>query len=683
MGTDTLTGRAAVGTADIPTGGAVPKGVATEQSVGERASWLIGRLRNMSPAEVAYRVEEQLRRAISRRRTPTFESMIAGGDTLPNIPGLAEAVTNLAAETPRLLEDWADDLERVERNAFRFLGRDWPIRAGMPNWHQDPVTASNWPQDTYCYDIPYRHASDIGDVKYVWELGRLRYLQTVAAHANATNDGAAAALCVRHVMSWLDSNPPFKGVGWATGIEVALRAISIIIVATLLPDDAFSPSQRRQLLAGLAAHGYWLARFPSRFSSANNHLIAEVCGLHLLGTLAPNLAPAARWEKIGRDVLEAEVDRQFLPDGVGAEQSPTYAAFSAEFFLLSGQVAALVGRPFPDAYWESLARHTVAIKAQMDERGFVPAIGDDDEGRVISCGLREENYVASILGCLAQTAARPDLAPPVVEPSLRNAFFGLPDSGPVGAAGVASFVDGGYSIGRDRDNGREVMWVMDHGPLGYLSIAAHGHADALAVWLHVDGEPLIVDAGTFQYHADEGWRAHFRSTPAHNTLTVGGADSSVISGTFNWSSKANATLLDLKRDDQWSIEAEHDGYADRFGIVHRRKLERMWAGKYRITDRVLGGKSPTPVEAGFLFAPDVEVRREEASWVAIRNGVAVLRIDHEGPLTGHVLRGQESPKRGWYSPNFGARIPACLLSFSGDLAAGNAVYFNFSILSGR
>ena len=30
--------------------------------------------------------------------------------------------------------------------------------------------------------------------------------------------------------------------------------------------------------------------------------------------------------------------------------------------------------------------------------------------------------------------------------------------------------------------------TFDHGPVGYLSIAAHGHADTLAVWLSI-GRP--------------------------------------------------------------------------------------------------------------------------------------------------------------------------------------------------
>jgi hypothetical protein len=40
----------------------------------------------------------------------------------------------------------------------------------------------------------------------------------------------------------------------------------------------------------------------------------------------------------------------------------------------------------------------------------------------------------------------------------------------------------------------------DAAPLGFLSIAAHGHADALSFILHVDGSPILVDPGMFTYH---------------------------------------------------------------------------------------------------------------------------------------------------------------------------------------
>ena len=51
---------------------------------------------------------------------------------------------------------------------------------------------------------------------------------------------------------------------------------------------------------------------------------------------------------------------------------------------------------------------------------------------------------------------------------------------------------------------------MDIGALGYLSIAAHGHADALAVTLNKDGEEIISDPGTGSYHGHPDWRAVMR-----------------------------------------------------------------------------------------------------------------------------------------------------------------------------
>ncbi|MFG3757212.1 heparinase II/III-family protein, partial [Klebsiella pneumoniae] len=80
-------------------------------------------------------------------------------------------------------------------------------------------------------------------------------------------------------------------------------------------------------------------------------------------------------------------------------------------------------------------------------------------------------------------------------------------------------------------------------PLGYLSIAAHGHADALSLLLHLDGQPVLVDAGTYLYHAGGAVRDRLRGTAAHNTLCLDGADQSQIAGAFNWRHAAKAQLI--------------------------------------------------------------------------------------------------------------------------------------------
>ena len=327
-----------------------------------------------------------------------------------------------------------------------------------------------------------------------------------------TGDAGLARFCLGEIEDWIDANPPFRGINWASGIELALRIVSILAVWGLVGEDHATPVQRRKVRACLNAHAYWLARYPSRHSSANNHLIAESGALFVLGTLWPELGIGGRAER-ARAVLIDQIGRQISDDGVGAEQSPTYTAFTLEWYLLCAEVAARSGTPFPKSVSKRLGEAGLFLRWITDEAGNFPRIGDDDEGRVLAdVAAGQGDYVASILGSIASTLKRPNLAPPRVSPSLRNLYFGLPAVCPSGPKGAKIFSHGGYAVFRRRIAGRKPMMVMDHGPLGHLSIAAHGHADALALWLHIDDQPVLVDAGTYLYHSGGAWA---RSLPRY------------------------------------------------------------------------------------------------------------------------------------------------------------------------
>jgi Heparinase II/III-like protein len=53
---------------------------------------------------------------------------------------------------------------------------------------------------------------------------------------------------------------------------------------------------------------------------------------------------------------------------------------------------------------------------------------------------------------------------------------------------------------------------MDIGSLGYLPIAAHRRADALAVTLSAAGRGLVFDPGTASYYGKPPWRGMDRGT---------------------------------------------------------------------------------------------------------------------------------------------------------------------------
>jgi hypothetical protein len=236
------------------------------------------------------------------------------------------------------------------------------------------------------------------------------------------------------------------------------------------------------------------------------------------------------------------------------------------------------------------------------------------------------------------------------------------------------------AILRDDDGRSDELWCRaDHGPHGYLSIAAHAHADALAIEVRVGGVDVIADPGTYCYDADSTWRTYFRSTLAHNTLEVGGVDQSVAVGTHLWVRQARAVLecaggLDDGPVAEW--RAAHHGYRRlRPPVVHRRsvRLDRR-ARELVIDDRLDGGAHDCRL--AFHLGPDVGCAlvgaRAALQWPGThgRRG-ATLTLPDE--LVWRCEQGRTDPPLGWYSPSFGTRVPTCTLVGSGRVDRGQTL----------
>ncbi|MFE1601533.1 heparinase II/III family protein [Methylobacterium sp. ID0610] len=632
--------------------------------------WYVNRLRSMSVPEIAFRVRERVAMVTARGRLDDWARYPAEGTAAPVIPGLRAALDARADEmAARRIAVAAQSLLAGE---YATLSVTWPRRDPArlfdPEiWRLDPVSGETWPgSEKFSFDIAYRHERRLGDIKYVWEFNRLQFLQTLAAHVALEGDreGTALAAIEDAVESWYEANPPYRGVAWNSGIELALRSISLLIVTSLCA-DRLSTDTIVRIRRILRAQGAWMKRFPSRFSSANNHLVAEAAGEFLIGlcfsTCAETVAEAAALETGGRRILEAEAEKQILADGVPAEQSPTYGAFTAEFLLLCLRAADAAGRPLAPAVGERLTLFANFIATLADGRGEVPAIGDDDEGKVVAPTGEEHRYAAAIASAIlagtgqgTRTAAEAG--------GLRALLLGAADLPDRSGGGLVQFPEGGYSVVRERRAGRALALVLDHGPLGYLSIAAHGHADALAVTLTLDDVPVFVDPGTYLYHAGGKWRSLFRGTLAHNTLALDETDQSIISGPFNWSHKAHARLDEAAKGAQWSLRASHDGYVGRFGVRHERAVAATPDG-FRITDRLVGTPCDASVAVSFVLAPGCVARREE--------GMVIVQLPEGRPVTlscnhpdGLAVLGPET-EQAWHSSRFGEKHPTTAIRWSG------------------
>jgi hypothetical protein len=622
---------------------------------GVKLGWYFNRLRSMGPAEIAHRVLEAGRKRRSRGRHEGWAGYPAG--PLPALPVLREAV--LRADGP-MRAAIAEAAEGVLAGRFAALGREWPadaVRSFPPAlWRLDPITGSLWPgPETYTHDVDFRHDGSRGDIKYVWEINRLQLLMPLAAQAVLAGDDRCRAAVEAAIVSWHAANPPFRGVGWASGIEVAQRAISLIFAAALLGPHLSAPAQAA-LGQILSASQFWLRRFPSLHSSANNHRIAELAGLYLIGLSREDEPGDTRTELI------AESLKQLLPDGAGAEQTPTYAAFTAELALLCAVAARGAGKPFPPAFDARLGKFAEFI-GWLGGDGPTPALGDDDEGRVLTLLAHEPDYARSVAGAIAGYLGIP--GPRTGD--FRALLFGAPPRPAPHRKGLRTFPDGGLSVWHGRQNGRDARLIFDHGPLGYLSIAAHGHADALSLTLSLDGEPVLVDPGTYLYGSGGAWRRWFRSTPAHNTLNLEGVSQSTMSGPFNWSEKAIARLAETGEQPHTWLRASHDGYRRRLGRLVQRTLE-LEPGRIAVTDQLIGGP-PLDAELVFQLAPGLTATQSGKTVTVRRGADTLLRLDF--PTDAITLAtGEDRPDGGWTAPRFGEKLPATRLSWRGPIGEG-------------
>ena len=148
-----------------------------------------------------------------------------------------------------------------------------------------------------------------------------------------------------------------------------------------------------------------------------------------------------------------------------------------------------------------------------------------------------------------------------------------------------AFESGGYYVMRDGWTPTSNYLLLDCGPHG-TDNCGHAHADALAFDLAARGRTLLVDPGTYTYTGSKEMRDWFRSSAAHNTLTVDGESSSISAGPFSWKTIAQCTTEKwISRDRFDHFAGSHDGYR-RLNAGHSRSVLFLKNDYWLMCDRV-------------------------------------------------------------------------------------------------
>jgi uncharacterized heparinase superfamily protein len=196
----------------------------------------------------------------------------------------------------------------------------------------------------------------------------------------------------------------------------------------------------------------------------------------------------------------------------------------------------------------------------------------------------------------------------------------------------------------------EELLLIDAGPIGPAHQPGHGHCDLLSFELTVEGCPLVVNSGTYDYENSE-FRHALRSTAAHNTVRVDGLEQSDIWGCFRVGRRAKPTdtRVEWRLPHRFCATFAHDGYARLPGQpVHQRTFDCEPGRRWEVRDTILG-KGQHRLESFIHFHPDFRLERTPAGdWTAMSSdGFRRYRVRLSG-ADAHL-------ERSTYCPAFGVR----------------------------
>ena len=634
-------------------------------------------LKRESPLLVAREVLWRARRELSKRRV-LGRLEHPGHVELRNVSYYNPDLWALGEHSRELIVAFADE---IRAGRYPFLGYGTVELGTRPKWNFDFVSGTEWPYVRCECSECIRH--DGSDVKVPYELSRLQFLPVLGKAHVLTGDDAYRRAVKDLLSHWIQSNPVSVGVNWTIAMEAALRAMSICFLLNLL-----SPIRREEepwlanVTRSLAQHLLYIeANIEFSHLLTSNHYLSDVLGLYCISTFLDGEGMAARRSEYRRRI-EAEMAQQVFEDGGDYEASTGYQVLVTQLFTTALLLMrAERGVPAGPAFVERLRMMFRFLSTVASASGEIPQVGDCDDGRtellvddlkqMISCPLAKRNSlrVPHLLGLgqrlfgegagpgadaawygLTDTARTP-YSKPTLNPGSPCPIKVLPKSG----------------IGVLKHGSADLLFFAI--PNGIFGKGSHTHNDKLSFVLRVGGQEILCDSGTGCYTRDIGTRNRFRSTAAHNTLLIDGAEQNRINtgplGLFILGKEAAVSQIQQGREARgYFVRASHTGYRS-LGVTHTRTIRALNGERAFLIEDQLDGDGVHDFELNLQLAPNrtAELAPAEKGILCRIVGDRRIQLAVVGP-TG--LQGAVQPSL--ISSVYGVTVPAMRVRLWGRAA---------------
>lgn len=429
-----------------------------------------------------------------------------------------------------------------------------------PDWHQNPLTG----QRVSSPDRPWWAIPDfdpaVGDIKGVWELSRFDWVPIFALRAR-NGEGPALQHLNAWLQDWCQHNPPYCGPNWKCGQEASVRVMRLALAQILLGDGLAAEGGLRGLVT---AH---LSRIGPTTAYAigqdNNHGTSEAAALFIGGTWLGDRG--ARWERMGRSLLEDRVRRLIQADGSFSQYSVNYHRLVLDTLALAEIWRRRFGRPrFSSVFYQRAATATEWLRRLVSpQTGDAPNVGANDGAKLIAIGGETyRDHRPTVQLCAALFLGHRAYAPGPWDATAEALSVDVPSTllpAPVSHAGE----DGGFAALRNSN----ALALLRYPRFRFRP--SQSDLQHLDVWLA--GENILRDAGTYSYNGEPEWLAYFGGVAAHNTVEFDGRDQMPRLGRFLFGAWPRSRITrPLKQDGERVTMAV--AYSDARACHHERRI---------------------------------------------------------------------------------------------------------------
>ena len=380
-----------------------------------------------------------------------------------------------------------------------------------------------------------------------------------------TKDEKYAIEFKKLILDWIENNPPLLGINWASGLEISLRLISWIFTIYFFRDSKEINNNHffSKIFKVLFQHAYYLRFFYTKRSF--NHTIGELFGGYLFSHIFNDYKNIKNWEQILFKQLKKQIFLQIRPDGFNIEQSVNYHRFVLEFFM----IFLLLNKDLVDSP-EGILINKMIINLSdiVKPNGKLPLVGDVDSGKVLLLtGYNDKSHLDLInLGSILFKYSDSKhinkenspisllLMGPEEVKSMDSLEFDDPKKK------VIYYENSGYILLRNGWGAKSSYLFVDLGNFGPQN-APHSHSGISNIILSYNGKDILIDSGTKSYNRSMKERNYFRSSIAHNVISIDNKNQAKPLGWFTWTQKPKTSRKVMENNDLIQVLCNHDGYS--------------------------------------------------------------------------------------------------------------------------